>query len=106
MRRLLFGASARQRRPEQALPGPLSRAHFSLAAGRRNADGGPGLAVAVRETLFEPLTLTKANGMGVGPSISKSIIEAHSGRIWGGSAAAGGAVFGFALPLEVAGSDE
>ena len=70
------------------------------------ADDGPGLADAVRESLFEPLTSTKANGMGVGLSISKAIVEAHYGRIWGESGSAGGAVFGFTLPLAVAGSHE
>ena len=70
------------------------------------SDDGPGLADAVKETLFEPLTSTKANGMGVGLSISKSIVEAHYGRIWGESGPSGGAVFSFTLPLAVAESEE
>ena len=70
------------------------------------SDDGPGLADAVRESLFEPLTSTKANGMGVGLSISKSIIEAHYGRIWGELGPDGGAVFSFTLPLAVAESAE
>ncbi len=44
--------------------------------------------------------------MGVGLSISKSIIEAHYGRIWGESGPDGGAVFSFTLPLAVAESGE
>ncbi len=70
------------------------------------SDDGPGLADAVRESLFEPLTSTKATGMGVGLSISKSIIEAHYGRIWGESGHGGGTVFSFTLPLASAESEE
>ena len=70
------------------------------------SDNGPGLAEAVKERLFEPLTSTKATGMGVGLSISKSIIEAHYGRIWARSKLEGGAVFSFTLPLAVEESDE
>lgn len=63
------------------------------------SDNGPGLAETVKERLFGPLTSTKATGVGVGLSISKSIIEAHYGHIWAGSNIHGGAVFSFALPL-------
>ncbi len=70
------------------------------------SDDGPGLADALRENLFEPLTSSKANGMGVGLSISKSIVEAHYGHIWGESGPGGGAVFRFTLPLAAAESDE
>ncbi len=70
------------------------------------SDDGPGLADAVKESLFEPLTSTKATGMGVGLSISKSIIEAHYGRIWGESRPGGGTVFSFTLPLATAESEE
>jgi signal transduction histidine kinase len=70
------------------------------------SDDGPGLADAVKESLFEPLTSTKATGMGVGLSISKSIIEAHYGPIWVESRPAGGTVFSFTLPLATAESEE
>jgi signal transduction histidine kinase len=63
------------------------------------SDNGSGLAETVKERLFEPLTSTKATGMGVGLSISKSISEAHCGRIWARSNIHGGAVFSFTLPL-------
>ena len=53
-----------------------------------------------------PLTSSKANGMGIGLSISKSIIEAHYGRIWGESRREGGAAFSFTLPLAIAESGE
>jgi PAS domain S-box-containing protein len=70
------------------------------------SDNGPGLAETVKQRLFEPLTSTKATGMGVGLSISKSIIEAHYGSIWPESNVQGGAVFSFTLPLAAEGSDE
>jgi two-component system CheB/CheR fusion protein len=70
------------------------------------SDNGPGLADLVEERLFEPLTSTKASGMGVGLSISKSIIEAHYGRIRAQSNPRGGTVFSFTLPLAAEEGDE
>jgi two-component system sensor kinase FixL len=48
------------------------------------ADSGPGIASEVRARLFSPLQSTKGDGMGIGLSISRTIIEAHSGEILGG----------------------
>ncbi len=62
------------------------------------ADTGPGIAPEVLERLFQPFMTTKPQGMGVGLSISRSIIEAHGGRIWAEANPAGGALFHFTLP--------
>ncbi len=63
------------------------------------ADTGPGLDPSAAERLFQPFVTTKASGMGVGLSISRTIVEAHGGRIWTEPRAGGGAVFHFTVPL-------
>lgn len=62
-------------------------------------DTGSGLPAQIQETLFEPFKTTKATGMGVGLSISRSIIEAHHGRLWAEANPEGGAIFSFTLPI-------
>ncbi|HTU12556.1 MAG TPA: ATP-binding protein [Allosphingosinicella sp.] len=62
------------------------------------ADTGPGLGEAGGEALFTPFVSGKAEGMGVGLSISRTIVEAHGGEIGAEGAAAGGATFRFTLP--------
>jgi two-component system sensor kinase FixL len=47
--------------------------------------------------LFQPFITTKRQGMGVGLSISRTIIEAHGGRIWASANPGGGTVFHFTL---------
>jgi len=60
-------------------------------------DTGPGLAPRIRERLFDAFQTTKAQGLGLGLSISRSIIEAHGGRIWYERGEALGSAFHFSL---------
>jgi two-component system sensor kinase FixL len=60
-------------------------------------DTGPGVAEEMAPQLFQPFITTKAAGMGVGLSISRTIVEAHGGRIWAARAPGGGAEFHFTL---------
>ncbi len=62
------------------------------------ADSGPGLHPDIRARLFQPFVTSKADGMGVGLSICRTIVEAHGGRIWVEDNKGGGAVFAFTLP--------
>jgi len=63
------------------------------------ADTGPGVSPDFAAQLFQPFMTTKAAGMGIGLSISRSIVEAHGGRIWAEPNPGGGALFQFTLPL-------
>jgi len=61
------------------------------------ADNGSGISPDIAEQLFQPFVTTKRHGMGVGLSISRTIVEAHSGHIWVEPNAGGGTVFNFTL---------
>jgi PAS domain S-box-containing protein len=60
------------------------------------ADTGTGFESA--ERLFEPFFTTKTNGLGVGLTVCRSIVEAHDGRLWAEPNPDGGAIFHFTLP--------
>jgi two-component system sensor kinase FixL len=71
--------------------GPAGYAEVSVA------DSGPGISEEAMARLFQPFFTTKAEGMGVGLSISRTIVEAHGGRIWAEPTPGGGATFHFTL---------
>lgn len=61
------------------------------------ADTGPGISQEVLSRLFQPLNSSKAHGMGVGLSVSRTIIEAHGGKLWAEPREGGGTLFAFTL---------
>jgi signal transduction histidine kinase len=61
-------------------------------------DSGPGLDPNSLDHLFTAFFTTKPQGMGMGLAISRSIIEAHGGRLWATANEGRGAVFQFTLP--------
>ena len=63
-------------------------------------DSGPGFGVADPLRIFDSFYTTKSEGMGMGLSISRSIVEAHGGRLWASPNQPHGAVFRFTLPVE------
>jgi two-component system, chemotaxis family, CheB/CheR fusion protein len=65
-------------------------------------DSGAGVSAAAAERMFEPFFTTKAHGLGMGLAISRSIIEAHEGRIWveGPGDGGSGTTVRFTLPLQ------
>ncbi|MCH7476172.1 MAG: PAS domain-containing protein [Gemmatimonadetes bacterium] len=64
------------------------------------SDTGPGLPSGRRNNIFEPFVTTKANGLGMGLSISRSIIDAHGGRLEAVHNPGGGATFHITLPSD------
>jgi signal transduction histidine kinase len=75
------------------------------------SDSGPGLSPASDARMFEAFYTTKANGLGIGLSICRSIVDAHGGRLWAAPNEPRGTVFCMTLPirekaLEILGSSE
>ena len=63
-------------------------------------DSGVGLSAEIAEKIFHPFFTTKDQGIGMGLSISRSIVESHAGRLWAAPGPSGGAVFQFTIPIE------
>lgn len=74
-------------------PVPPGRAQITIS------DSGPGLPAAVATALFAPFRSTKIHGLGIGLSLSRTIVEAHGGRIWAEPPGGSGAEFHIQLPL-------
>jgi len=62
-------------------------------------DNGPGIDDAMAGKIFDQFQTSKEAGMGIGLSLSRSIIEAHGGRLWVDESHQNGALFGFELPV-------
>ena len=91
--------------------GPRELTIVSANDGPRGAlvavrDSGPGLDPQCSERLFNPFYTTKSEGLGMGLAISRSIIEAHGGRLSAGPNERRGAVFQFSLPAGGRGQEE
>ncbi len=63
------------------------------------SDSGPGIPAERLNEVFDPFFTTKKQGMGVGLSIARTIVQAHKGRIWAENQTGGGAAFHLSLPL-------
>jgi signal transduction histidine kinase len=82
---------------------PLSGVVVSAETPSRNVhvhvqDSGPGIDPADLERIFDAFYTTKANGLGLGLSICRSIIEAHGGKLWATTGMQHGASFQFTVP--------
>lgn len=62
-------------------------------------DSGQGINPDIAEKIFHPFFTTKPKGMGMGLSISRSIVESHEGQLWAAAQPSGGAVFQFTIPI-------
>jgi C4-dicarboxylate-specific signal transduction histidine kinase len=60
-------------------------------------DSGPGMDAATLERIFDTFFTTRKNGMGLGLAISRSIVEAHGGKLWAESSTGSGATFHFTV---------
>jgi two-component system sensor kinase FixL len=64
------------------------------------SDNGAGLSAEIAEKMFDPLFSTKPGSLGMGLSISRSIVDAHGGRLWATANPSGGTTFRFTLPVD------
>jgi signal transduction histidine kinase len=79
--------------------GPANNGTVKVAV----ADYGPGIPVDRLPKLFEPFFTTKKEGMGMGLSIARTIVEAHHGQIWAENNSGVGATFYFTMPVDKGG---
>jgi len=84
-----------QRRDLMVRVVPTGDGHVRISV----ADTGSGIAPEIADQLFTPFITTKRQGMGVGLSISRTIVEAHGGRIWVEPNPGGGTIFHFTLEV-------
>ena len=63
------------------------------------SDNGPGVAADIADKIFDAFKTSKSSGLGMGLAISRSIIEAHGGKLWVDLQQSNGALFGFKLPV-------
>lgn len=69
------------------------------------SDNGPGIVQEKFDQVFEPFYTSKSNGLGLGLSVCRTIINAHGGKLWASNNAERGATFQFTLPLREGGGD-
>jgi signal transduction histidine kinase len=62
-------------------------------------DSGTGLGPDQVDRIFEPFFTTKSQGIGMGLSIARSVVESHGGRLWATSGSSRGAIFQFTVPV-------
>jgi two-component system sensor kinase FixL len=74
------------------IDGPHS-VHFAVR------DSGTGISPELMDSLFEPFVTTKPDGLGLGLSISRTIVAAHGGRLWAENNGGGGAIMHCVLPV-------
>jgi hypothetical protein len=80
---------------QQSSPAHVEWSHVLVTV----QDSGPGLDPEIVNRLFEAFYTTKPHGLGIGLTISRSIIEAHGGKLWAKANPPPGATFQFTLPI-------
>jgi signal transduction histidine kinase/ligand-binding sensor domain-containing protein len=97
---LLNAADALEERPAGARHVSVRLADAADAGLRVTVhDSGPGIPPAMRDVLFDPFVSSKPSGLGLGLSLSRTIVEAHGGRLWAESPPEGGGVLHLELPV-------
>lgn len=93
VRNAVEAVSGRDRREVHVLGHSVSATHYEI----RVEDSGPGVPPEEVERIFAPLTTTKTDGMGLGLSVTRTIVEAHHSALTVATSPLGGAVFAFRL---------